>query len=380
MVVELFGVPGSGKSTLAAAVAEHVAFSTRHDVAGQWQRQPILRKGLALAADHARPSRVGAVLRFAMSARIARPDSLSRLSRILAKSCRLRSVKGAILLDQGLLQELWSVLYAAHKTAVDPAVAAPLIRAIYEGIDARIVYLEVDAETASGRIADRLHGNSRLDGLEAAQIHEDLVRTSALPDSLIEAARLAGIKVQSIDGSLPTRAAADAIAASMMTATPRRISIVGSTGSGKTHLARRLATGLGLKLYELDELRRKPGFVDAVRKIVAADEWIIDGHYRDVRNTIWKRADTVIWLNYPASTIIAQLFRRFAGKRRHRNDRREPRPQATWSARFGRIPKTLRERREYGRLLRSPEYRGATLVELRSREDAEEWLNHVFAS
>jgi len=380
MLVELFGVPGSGKSTLANAVAEKAAFSTRHDVARRWKARAMLRKALALAAYHARPSRVGAVIRFAVAARVARFDSLSRLSRILAKSCRLRSVNGAILLDQGLLQELWSVLYAAHKTAVDPAVAAPLIRTMYEGIDARIVYLEVDPETASGRIAERLHGNSRLDGLEAAQIHEDLVRTSALPDSLIAAARLAGIEVQSIDGSLPTQVVADAVAANLVAADMRRISVVGSTGSGKTHLARRLAAKLGLTLHELDELRQKPGFADAVSKTVAADEWIIDGHYRDVRDAIWRRADTVVWLNYPASTVIAQLFRRFAGKRRHRNDRREPRPHATWSTRLGRIPKTLRERREYGRLLRSPEYRGATLVELRSREDAEEWLSHVFAS
>ena len=155
MVVELFGVPGSGKSTLAAAVAEKAAFSTRHDVASRWKRRPMLRKALALAAYHARPSRAAAVVRFAVAARIARFDSLSRLSRILAKSCRLGSVNGAILLDQGLLQELWSVLYAAHRAEVDPAVAAPLIRAMYDGIDARIVYIEVDPATASRRIAER---------------------------------------------------------------------------------------------------------------------------------------------------------------------------------------------------------------------------------
>lgn len=37
--------------------------------------------------------------------------------------------------------------------------------------------------------------------------------------------------------------------------TPRRISIVGASGSGKSFLARRLASQLDIPIYELDHLR-----------------------------------------------------------------------------------------------------------------------------
>jgi adenylate kinase family enzyme len=162
--------------------------------------------------------------------------------------------------------------------------------------------------------------------------------------------------------------------------TGRRISIVGSTGSGKSHLARRLTEKLDLPLYELDQFRKHGGFADAVREIAAGDEWIIDGHYRDVRSIIWKSADTVVWLNYPVHVIVMQLLRRFVAKPGRTAASSTSAPRASWGQRAGRLARTLRERREYRTVLRSPEYSGATLVELKSHEATEQWLDHVHAS
>src|SRR5215210_4024474 len=102
----------------------------------------------------------------------------------------------------------------------------------------------------------------------------------------------------------------------------QRFSIVGATGSGKSYLARELARRLSLPLHELDVLNwdekgeqvPQANFVEAVCALVATDEWVIDGHYRDVRHLIWSRADTVVWLNYSPAIILVRLARRFGRK------------------------------------------------------------------
>jgi len=165
---------------------------------------------------------------------------------------------------------------------------------------------------------------------------------------------------------------------------PRRISVVGATGSGKTHLSRILADELGLPVYELDSLRRDSAgrelshhdFARAVAELAARDEWIIDGHYRDVRELIWKRADTVLWLNYPLSRIFLQLVRRFSGKHAPAYSQAHlgNSGKASWRRRLGRLARTLRERGEYGRVLRGPGFEQVDVFELRSPEAAAEWV------
>lgn len=174
---------------------------------------------------------------------------------------------------------------------------------------------------------------------------------------------------------------------------PCRISVVGTTGSGKTCLARRLASQSGLPLYELDSIRRDDNgdhlthqeFVDTVTELASRDEWIIDGHYRDVRELVWDRADMVVWLNYPMPLVLGRLVRRFT-------ERNGPaawispaldRPTTggagaaytpSWWHRLKRLARTLRERGEYGRLLSAPDYAELHIVELKSLDDTEGWL------
>ena len=169
---------------------------------------------------------------------------------------------------------------------------------------------------------------------------------------------------------------------------PSRISIVGATGSGKSHLARELARKTDLPVHELDTVRRDvgldsgEGFVRSVERIAAGDKWIIDGHYRDVRHLVWRRADTVLWLNYPLGLIAARLLRRFAAGRRSGDREKKdaavpPATRAGWKRRLGRLARTLRERSEYGRLLRSAEYRQLRVVELKSVSATEDWLRRL---
>ncbi len=100
----------------------------------------------------------------------------------------------------------------------------------------------------------------------------------------------------------------------------QRIIIVGSTGSGKTHLARQIAARLGLPYHDLDQLYWLPGwqprtqddFTAQVAAATASPNWIVTGNYRLVRDIVWTRGDTLIWLDYSFTRTFWQLLKRTA--------------------------------------------------------------------
>src|SRR4051794_15261975 len=98
----------------------------------------------------------------------------------------------------------------------------------------------------------------------------------------------------------------------------RRVLIGGMTGSGKTTLGRRLAPALGLEYHELDDLyygpgmRMAPEFPSVIDRITAGEQWLFDsqGPPGDseapltVRDRLWARADTLVWLDYPRRVVV----------------------------------------------------------------------------
>ncbi len=88
----------------------------------------------------------------------------------------------------------------------------------------------------------------------------------------------------------------------------QRIHIIGGTGSGKTTLARKLGTRLGITFYDLDEVGYEGGF-DAKRpldvrladlkRIAAQPSWVTEGGFiLWVDELLWA-ADTIVWLDLP---------------------------------------------------------------------------------
>ena len=98
----------------------------------------------------------------------------------------------------------------------------------------------------------------------------------------------------------------------------RRVLVLGRTGSGKTTLARQLASALDVPHIELDALYFGPGFEKAPLAVlrartsaaVAGDRWVTDGNKSAVRDLVWPRADTVVWLDYPLAVSLWRLGRR----------------------------------------------------------------------
>ncbi len=96
-----------------------------------------------------------------------------------------------------------------------------------------------------------------------------------------------------------------------------RISVIGSSGSGKSWTASRLAERLALSHIELDSIRHGPNWTETpddefriiVEQHALADRWVIDGNYTSfVRDLIWDRATGVVWLDYPLPTVMRQVI------------------------------------------------------------------------
>lgn len=167
-----------------------------------------------------------------------------------------------------------------------------------------------------------------------------------------------------------------------------RIVVVGTSGAGKTILARGIAARLTLPHIELDAINWQAGwrdltrhdppeFVRRVTEAIQAGSWVLDGNYGPVRDAVWRRATHLVWLDYPRPLIMARVIRRsllratlrtelWAGNReRWRHMLRPSHPirwaWSTWD----------RRRRETAERLAQPEY--ARLVVLRLRHPREAW-------
>jgi adenylate kinase family enzyme len=100
-----------------------------------------------------------------------------------------------------------------------------------------------------------------------------------------------------------------------------RIVVVGTSGAGKTTLARRIAALLELPHIELDAVNWQSGwqdltrhdpeeFVRRVNDAIKAEAWVLDGNYGPLRDIIWPRATHLVWLDYERPVIMARVISR----------------------------------------------------------------------
>jgi adenylate kinase family enzyme len=100
----------------------------------------------------------------------------------------------------------------------------------------------------------------------------------------------------------------------------RRVVVVGSSGSGKTTVARELAGRLGAHYVELDALHHGPNWTEAsadelreaaARELDGRDSWVVDGnYYGKLGDFILGQADTAVWLDLPLRTSLRRLWHR----------------------------------------------------------------------
>lgn len=174
---------------------------------------------------------------------------------------------------------------------------------------------------------------------------------------------------------------------------PQRVVVVGVTGSGKTTFARRLASLLDARHVELDGLYHERGWMPAetevfrarVRAGIDTERWVADGGYsRYVRDILWVRADTIVWLDYPLRLSLWRLF--------WRSLRRGVRQEELWNgnreslrgqflSRDSLFVWAVKSRKKYAEAypayLRTAAMAHVRVVRLRSPRAAERWLCDV---
>ncbi|WP_051314869.1 AAA family ATPase [Alteribacter aurantiacus] len=103
----------------------------------------------------------------------------------------------------------------------------------------------------------------------------------------------------------------------------KKIHIIGSVGSGKTTLARRLAKETGIPYFELDNVvwerhpsgdrRRSEGErVKRLGEIVQGELWIVEGvHYQRWVDESFERADVILFLDPPYRVRTYRIVKRY---------------------------------------------------------------------
>jgi adenylate kinase family enzyme len=172
----------------------------------------------------------------------------------------------------------------------------------------------------------------------------------------------------------------------------QRVAVVGTTGSGKSTLAERLAARIGGAFVDLDALNWGPDWTPAPLPIIreqlsaalAGDCWVVAGNYSKVRDIVWSRPDTLIWLDYPLPLTLWRLFRRtvrrvatqeelWGGNReRFRTQFASRDSLFLWA-----LQTHYRRRREYPDELAKPEYAHLRVWRFRRPKEMERWLNGV---
>lgn len=168
-----------------------------------------------------------------------------------------------------------------------------------------------------------------------------------------------------------------------------RVVVIGTSCSGKTTFARDLAGRLGIDHFELDAIHWLPGwrprepaeFQALVARRADGTAWVTEGNYRAVRNLLFDRATTIVWLNYPFPLVLWRAVKRTVHRaltgQKVCGDNRESIRIAFFSRRsiiWWVITTYRRRRRDYRVLFDGDASSHAAKIELTGPEEARDFL------
>jgi adenylate kinase family enzyme len=179
---------------------------------------------------------------------------------------------------------------------------------------------------------------------------------------------------------------------------PRRVSVVGPTGAGKTTLAQRVAAAIDAPHLELDAVNLQANwqplpadqFLARVSRFVEGAAWVVDGNYPSIQlGAVWPAADTVVWLDLGRSTVMRQTVWRSLKRAYFRevlwNGNREwLRHVLSWDAEKSPIRHSWTtfepSRRRYRKAMADPAWAHLRFVRLTTRGEVDAYLAGLASS
>ena len=170
----------------------------------------------------------------------------------------------------------------------------------------------------------------------------------------------------------------------------RRICVVGTSGSGKTFVARKLADQLGLRYVSNDALIWAADWqpvpreqqLEAFDRATRGDGWTFDGNLgpRAEDQLVLSRCDTLVWLDLPRWQVMWSITRRTLWRAVTREQLWHGNVER-WRTVFSRDSmiawawRTYSGRRlAYAALFADPAFGDRARIRLRSRAEVDRWL------
>lgn len=172
-----------------------------------------------------------------------------------------------------------------------------------------------------------------------------------------------------------------------------KIIVIGTSCVGKTTFAAKLSQKTKFKHFDLDDLHWLPNWIEKDdsefiaeinERILPEDKWIVSGNYFSlVKNNLWKDADTIVWLNFPLSTILfryaKRTYRRIVLKEPCCNGNFENFRHSFFSSEnlFLWILKTHSKRKIEIKKMRKNEFKSKKWLEIKTHKAADKFLKSV---
>lgn len=171
-----------------------------------------------------------------------------------------------------------------------------------------------------------------------------------------------------------------------------RVVVIGTTGAGKTTMAKRVAEAIGATALDIDDFHWQPGWVERTpaemielfREAFQSERWTLAGNHSRTRDFTWGEADTVIWLNYSVWVVFPRLLWRTI-KRVVTKEEVMPGCVETFRAQFMSKDSLLvwffqtfwKRKKEYSKVISQDKFRHLTVLEFRHPRQAKRFLKDL---